>query len=221
MSPILRRLPALLLAIACLLLGTGAAGAGAKTRTHNSACKAAVHVHASHASHACAKRSHAKHRRHPHKAVKSQSRRHHTQSSKGKSGGGSAAHQAETTPAVCENGSTPSTSGQGTFACDDGSEPVCENGSEPASTSGGSKLVCAPNPDTGPSFGEECELAFEGGCAAPTPPICQDGSAPIWSKQGYYSCRYGEPTCETGSEPTFSSNGTILYCEAAESGDES
>jgi len=109
----------------------------------------------------------------------------------------------------------------GSFSCSDGSEPTCENGSEPTPSSDGAgpKLVCAPDPETGQNFGEECEVS-EGECAAPLPPICADGSAPIWSRQGYYNCRYGEPTCESGSNPTFSTNGTILFCEAAASTEE-
>jgi hypothetical protein len=44
--------------------------------------------------------------------------------------------------AACEDGSTPSQGSDGSFSCDDESEPTCENGSEPTLSSNGSTLVC-------------------------------------------------------------------------------
>jgi hypothetical protein len=44
--------------------------------------------------------------------------------------------------AACEDGSTPGQAGDGTFSCDDESEPTCENGSEPTLSSDGTTLLC-------------------------------------------------------------------------------
>lgn len=44
--------------------------------------------------------------------------------------------------AACEDGSTPSQSGEGSFSCDDESEPTCENGSEPTLSNDGTNLLC-------------------------------------------------------------------------------
>ena len=202
----------LLLAVLCLLL----AAPGARARSHRSSSSCASPTAHAHGSRSCVKRSAHRHKGH---ARHAKPHARHTRKAKKHKSAPQQQPSPETTPAVCEDGSAPTASG-GAFSCQDGSEPVCENGSVPAPSSLG-KLVCAPDPDTGETFGEECEQDAEGECSAPTPPICEDGSAPVWSKLGYYNCRYGEPTCETGSNPTFSSNGSILYCEAATSTEES
>jgi hypothetical protein len=208
--PPVRRLLVSLLAIGCLLLG--ASTAAAQGRRH-AACPAARRTHA---THACAKRSHAKPQHRSHRGAKAHAKARH-QAGHGNGVPGSGSKQTEaTTPAVCEDGSAPSTAG----ACDDGSEPACENGAEPSGGKDG-KLVCGSTQETGATFSAKCESDSEGGCSRPTPPVCQDGSAPVWSKQGYYDCRYGEPTCETGTEPVFSSSGSILYCEPGEDGEDS
>jgi hypothetical protein len=46
------------------------------------------------------------------------------------------------TEAACEDGSTPNLAADGSFSCDDESEPSCENGSEPILSSDSSHLLC-------------------------------------------------------------------------------
>jgi hypothetical protein len=46
----------------------------------------------------------------------------------------------EWSEAACEDGSTPTAMSDGSFACEDGSQPTCEDGSQPVSTEG--SLAC-------------------------------------------------------------------------------
>jgi hypothetical protein len=50
-------------------------------------------------------------------------------------------------PAICEDGSEPEQGQDGTFACQDGSEPSCADGSEPSLTRTESSLICAAGSD--------------------------------------------------------------------------
>jgi hypothetical protein len=54
-----------------------------------------------------------------------------------------------TTPAICEDESTPLLLGDGSYPCEDGSEPECEDGSSPTLSSA-STLVCVAPPATEP-----------------------------------------------------------------------
>jgi hypothetical protein len=208
--------PLALLATLCLL-ALGAAGAGAKTR--HSACGAAAGKAHARALHGCAKHE-ARSKKHASRS-KHHTKRHHNRTTV-KGTGTTPKTQAKTpapaTPAECEDGTAPASNGEGEFLCADGSEPVCADGAEPTASHG--KLTCPPEPETGQTFGESECASEEGECAAQTRPICEDGSAPIWSKLGFYNCRSGEPTCETGSDPMFSSEGNILACEVAQDEDE-
>jgi hypothetical protein len=104
---------------------------------------------------------------------------------------------ASQTPAICEDGSAPLRAGDGSFSCDDESDPVCENGATPAPSSDGSSLVCAA---AGPSGYSEA--------------TCEDGSAPLRAGDGSFFCDdESEPTCEDGSEPTLRSD-HALRCNA-------
>jgi hypothetical protein len=206
-----RRIPSLLVALVTLVflafvLLFGAAGARAEQRGR-SLCT--THAH----SHGCSKRTPAKHKS-KHKA-KHHKAKHHT--SKPKPAPKPAPKQEPLEPAVCEDGSAP-VAEDGAFSCTDGSEPVCEDGAEPQATHASTKLECSSNPEIeGETFGEEED---EGECESEecvggqqTRPVCEDGSTSSWSKLGYYICRVGEPTCESGDSPTFSTEGNILYCE--------
>jgi hypothetical protein len=55
---------------------------------------------------------------------------------------GPAAKGSALTEAACEDGSTPNLAADGSFSCDDESEPSCENGSEPILSSDSSHLLC-------------------------------------------------------------------------------
>jgi hypothetical protein len=54
-----------------------------------------------------------------------------------------------TTPAICEDESAPLQVGDGSYSCEDGSEPECEDGSSPTLSSA-STLVCVAPPATEP-----------------------------------------------------------------------
>jgi hypothetical protein len=63
-------------------------------------------------------------------------------------------------PAVCENGSAPVLGAEGSFSCEDGSEPLCENGATPKRASNGKSLQCAVASEPEASGGEtQCEEA--------------------------------------------------------------
>ena len=53
--------------------------------------------------------------------------------------------------AVCEDGSRPLSVGEGSFSCDDGSEPACEDGTQPTLSSNRARPVCDLVP-AGPGF---------------------------------------------------------------------
>ena len=55
--------------------------------------------------------------------------------------------------AICEDGSVPIRAHDGSFSCDDGSEPGCENGSEPILSGDRSALVCEVGPGEGAAPG--------------------------------------------------------------------
>jgi hypothetical protein len=77
---------------------------------------------------------------------------------------------ASTTPASCEDGSAPSTAGDGSLACDDGSEPVCDDGSTPVRPAGRATLLCPPPSGSGvgvPEQGCEGECSSAPDCEAP------------------------------------------------------
>jgi hypothetical protein len=64
--------------------------------------------------------------------------------------------------ASCEDGSTPVRARDGSFSCDDGSEPECEDGETPILASNGKRLLCPVFSEEGASSSEaECEA--EGG----------------------------------------------------------
>jgi hypothetical protein len=54
------------------------------------------------------------------------------------------------TPAICEDESAPMRLGDGSFSCEDESEPECEDGSAPLPSGDGSALICNLVPETGP-----------------------------------------------------------------------
>ena len=109
------------------------------------------------------------------------------------------------TEATCEDGSAPVRASDGSFFCDDESQPVCEDGSTPVVSSSGLTLVCAgESSDSG---------ANEVGC--------EGGSLAVQASDGSYSCvGSSEPECESTSVPTLSSERWTPLCDVTE-GDES
>jgi hypothetical protein len=138
-------------------------------QTHRYTCPSAAHAKAKHG--ACTQPSH-----------KPKPKRHakHTSAKKTHK----KTHQAlqATVPAHCEDGSLPVRASDGSFACDDGSEPECEDGATPTPSRNGKSLVCAvlSEGDAGASEAE-CEAEALG---------CTTGS--------------GEQTCEASGEDSSS-----------------
>jgi hypothetical protein len=146
---------------------------------------------------ACRARRHGTHAR-------SKGRKHHAKHAVGKRKKKSKHNSSERTPAAstsppatCEDASAPIPGGDGSYSCEDGSEPACASGVEPVRSSDGSKLLCPI--ETG---------AGQGAAVA----ICEDESSPLPAGGGSYSCDDGgsEPECEDGSSPTLSSASTLV-----------
>jgi hypothetical protein len=77
--------------------------------------------------------------------------------------------------AYCEDGSAPVRAGNGSFSCDDGSEPECEDGATPTVSRNGRSLVCPPASEGEAGASEECQAGEAGeageagaGCGAET-----------------------------------------------------
>jgi hypothetical protein len=173
---------ALLLARPSATLGQGAR-AGCSSST----------AHPTRGVRACATRGHKTHAR-------SKAKKHHIKhavakkKAKGRSAGPSAA--AAQPPATCEDAAMPIHGSDGSYSCEDGSEPECASGAEPTPSSG-LRLLCVAESDP-----------------ATTPAICEDESTPLLIGDGSYSCEDGsEPECEDGSSPTLSS-ASKLVCVA-------
>lgn len=52
--------------------------------------------------------------------------------------------EADSSSAVCEDESAPVRAGDGSYSCDDGSEPLCQDGAMPTFSNNGSTLICKP-----------------------------------------------------------------------------
>jgi len=80
--------------------------------------------------------------------------------------------------ARCEDASVPVRAASGSFSCDDGSEPTCENGATPTRSGNGKSLVCPVilEEEPGGSGETECEEG-PGSCSAGTTPGPTTGSA--------------------------------------------
>lgn len=130
-------------------------------QAHKASCSGAVHAKAKRGAHACAQSSH-----------KPKTKHHAKHASKKKTHKKTHRASQATVPASCEDGSAPLRAGDGSFSCDDGSEPECEGGATPAASRNGKSLVClvAAEDETGASEAE-CEeeglgCSFEQACEA-------------------------------------------------------
>jgi hypothetical protein len=148
------------------------------------------------------------------------SRGHHARRS-GKHTGAATPASPSHVPAVCEDASAPVRGADGSFSCEDGSEPACRDGSDPAPSSKGAAPLC-PVPakvESGCEDPSSSECTFGGGGPEPA---CEDATAPVPGGDGSVFCEDGsEPVCETGASPTFSADGSTLLCEASASGNDS
>jgi hypothetical protein len=150
-----RRL-ARMLALALSLGALAAALLGASqtlAQTHRAACSTSG-VHAARVkSHPAACPTH---KGRQHHAAKPHGKHGHRKT-KGKGKGRSRVQQ-HPVAARCENGSVPTSVGEGSFSCEDGSEPECENGATPTPSSDGTTLLCSPGSEREAGASEpECE----------------------------------------------------------------
>ncbi len=97
---------------------------------------------------------------------------------KGKGGSHGSHHPA---PAHCEDGTAPTVAGEGTFSCEDGSEPQCEDGATPTPSSDGKSLLCPVSSEREAGASEaECEEdeEEETSCTGePSPQACEASAA--------------------------------------------
>jgi hypothetical protein len=123
-------------------------------QTRKPACSTSAHAK-KHGAHACAPPSH---------KVKADTRhagKHHTKHTTKKTGkAGTPASQAAVA-AQCEDGSAPVRASDGSFSCDDGSEPECESGATPTPSRSGKSLLC-PVAAESESVTSEAECEEEG-----------------------------------------------------------
>jgi hypothetical protein len=92
------------------------------------------------------------------------------------------------TAAICEGGTVLNRAEDGSFSCGAGSEPICESGSRPAVSSDGSTLLCDGAASTGESACEDGSSSVQGNedlpsgtdgplaCAAGSNSVCEEGS---------------------------------------------
>jgi hypothetical protein len=207
-----------MVAVAALLVLPGQAMA----RTHKTACTASSKARSGRSPHACSQSTHASKSLQKGKTqARSKLKGHHGKPATAKAGhAGKATHPGDarhpdqkkpapkdraktppptsTTPATCEDGSAPVHEEDGSFGCEDESEPGCENGSAPVLSSDGSTLLCSVS---------------SGGPGAPPGASCEDGSTPIHEEDGSFGCEdESEPSCEAGSGPTLSKDHSSLLC---------
>ncbi len=210
-SPPARRLDlalVLVLALAITLLAMLLAPAGTLAKTRKGACQARSAAHAARAKprrSGCATRGG--------KATRGKQGRRHAGRHAAKTHRKTAPTEALLTPALCEDQSSPVRASDGSFSCDDGSEPGCEGESSPVRS--GSMLECAVSAGSPePACGEETAESFcYTGAVESEEPVCEDGSAPATSSGGPPACDDGsEPHCEDASAPTRSA-GHGLVCD--------
>jgi hypothetical protein len=149
----------LLLALSLLALAIALVGPSETfAQTHRATCTSS-HAKARHATHNCPQSSH-KAKTRP--AVKHRAKRSHRKTKTKRSAHGSKARSF--VPAVCEDGNTPVLEAEGSFSCEDGSEPLCEDGATPTRSTNGKSLVCTVASESEATGGDaECEEEPEAG----------------------------------------------------------
>jgi len=189
-----------LLAIVMALIAP--AGALAKTRKQACPARTAAHVKAKARRSDCAT-----HRSKPARQ-RTRTRTRHAARRQGKGHGKAVPAEAVLTPALCEDNSAPVRASDGTFSCDDGSEPGCEDESSPVRS--GSTLECVVSETAEPPCEESTEFCYTGTVSS-NEPVCEDGSTPTALGAGPAACDDGsEPRCEDSSAPIpVGSNGLV------------
>jgi len=181
---------ALSLAVAVAVL---ALALQATAQARRAACRPLPGAHHRHGARACARSGH-RSRAHARRRANG----HHSRHAVGRRGRANLPATSSRTAAVCANGSEPILAGSGFFSCNDGSEPACPGGASPAPSGDGSALVC------------DVASADSASSAA----ICPNGA--VATGDGSFRCEDGsEPTCEDGTIPVLSGDGSTLVCSAA------
>lgn len=182
--PSARLTTALTLALSLLALGVTLLGpAQTLAQTRKACSKPTSQTKTKHAAGACTKSSRRS------KKTRHSSRHHAKPAPTKKAPKTSTPASASVLPARCEGGEAPVRAADGTFSCNDGSEPECEDGATPTASHKGTRLVCPVSTEAdaeSSSTGAECE---EEGLA------CNAGA--------------GEQPCETSG-----SDGSSFSCEA-------
>lgn len=80
------------------------------------------------------------------------------------------------TPATCEDESQPTRSADGSYSCEDGSEPACEDGSAPVRLTAGGAPMCRLEPEAG-SEAEPAECEGESSQCTSVEWVCEDESS--------------------------------------------
>jgi hypothetical protein len=172
----------LLLALSLLALAVALAGPSETfAQTHRTSCSSS-HAKGRRATRTCPQASHKTATR---PAAKRRVKRH----AKARSRHGAHGSKAKSfVPAVCEDGSPPVLGAEGSFSCQDGSEPLCEDGATPARSGNGESLVCAMASEPEATGGEaECEE-----------PEAEEGSScSVEAQAGEQACEAS--LCEVGS----------------------
>jgi hypothetical protein len=114
--------------------------------------------------------AHAKAKHHTHTCVQSsrKSRKHHSRKHHGRHNLATAPGEGTSPvePAFCEDESTPVREANGSFSCDDGSEPECEGGANPTLSHNGKGLLCPVIAESESESGEdECEEGLSALCS--------------------------------------------------------
>ncbi|HTU79620.1 MAG TPA: hypothetical protein VMF09_12755 [Solirubrobacteraceae bacterium] len=160
-------------------------------QTHRTTCPSAgAHTRDKRARRACAPSSH---KPKTHHAVKRDAGKGRSKARPARKSGRS--RTSGFTPARCEDGSVPALAADGSFSCEEGSEPHCEDGATPTRATGGKTLVCAPasEPQAPAGAETECEELEEGEAeeASACPAGASSGSG---SGSGEQSCQASD--CE-------------------------
>lgn len=166
----LRRLPRVLavLVSVCALAAALVGASQSLAQTRSRAACATAGDHAKDGRHAvkCTTRK-------PRRAAKRHRKRRHGKRGRHRSRSGQTP-----TAARCEDGSAPTRTGEGSFSCEDGSEPECEDGATPTPAPGGQGLLC---PVSSESTGREADCEEleeqEGGCGGEDAQACEAADA--------------------------------------------
>lgn len=198
---------ALLAALTCLLLTLGALLAGtAAAKTSSHAPRSACSRHARHGSTpGCDKaktrtstvaKGKTKNKTNA-KARTGKGHKHGTRTrrSAGKHAAKPGATVVLLAPATCEDETTPTRAADGSYLCEDGSEPACEDGASPIRPSGSGQPMCRLSPGQS-AEGQEAQCEGESGECTTVEWTCEDEQEASSSE----ASSAGSQSCEASSD---------------------